>query len=249
MDRTVFPIILSFAMSSLAAANPATIESDQGSVTVHPIEHATFVLEADGKRIALDPVGGADRSDALEDVNLVLVTDIHGDHFDPATLEPFSADGTPIVVPDAVAAQMDAGLKESARILDNGETATVDGVSVEAVPMYNLTEGRDFHDKGRGNGYVLELQGLRIYVSGDTEDIPEMRNLDDIDVAFICMNLPYTMTVEQAADAVLEMKPDIVYPYHYRGKDMVSDVGRFAELVNAGDADIEVRQLDWYPGD
>ena len=97
--------------------------------------------------------------------------------------------------------------------------------------------------------YVLEVSGLRIYVSGDTEDIPEMRDLENIDVAFVCMNLPYTMDVETAAAAVLDMEPRIVYPYHYRGQDGLSDVDRFAELVRAGNADIEVRQLDWYPAD
>ncbi len=107
--------------------------------------------------------------------------------------------------------------------------------------MYNLTEDRlKFHSKGRGNGYVLTLGGKRIYISGDTEDVPEMRALKDIDVAFVCMNLPYTMSPEQAASAVKEFKPKAVYPYHYRG----SDVQKFKELVGPAS---EVRIREWYP--
>jgi len=108
--------------------------------------------------------------------------------------------------------------------------------------MYNLTEERlRFHDKGRGNGYLVTFGGTRVYISGDTEDIPEMRSLEDIDVAFVCFNLPYTMTEDQAASAVLEFAPTVVYPYHYRG----SDVAEFARLVGA-DSGIEVRLREWY---
>ena len=102
--------------------------------------------------------------------------------------------------------------------------------------------------KGRGNGYVLNIGGKNFYISGDTEDIPEMRSLKNIDVAFLCMNLPFTMSVEQAADAVLEFKPKIVYPYHYRGQDGFSDTQKFKTLVNSGDASIDVRLKDWYVG-
>lgn len=248
MRRFILPLTLLClaTATSIAGDDARIIASGQGDVTVHPIEHATLVLEAGGRRIAVDPVGGADRSEAFEGVDLALVTDIHGDHFDADTLRALAGQGASIVAPAAVVERMDAELRASAVVLANGETTTVDGVTIEAVPMYNLTQSRDFHSKGRGNGYVLGLHGLRIYLSGDTEDIPEMRNLHDIDVAFVCMNLPYTMDVEQAADAVVDMKPRIVYPYHYRGTGGLSDVGRFAELVQAGDPDIEVRQLDWY---
>ena len=112
--------------------------------------------------------------------------------------------------------------------------------------MYNLPETEDSrHPKSRGNGYVLNLGGKRLYISGDTEDIPEMRTLQDIDIAFVCMNLPYTMTVEQAASAVLEFKPNIVYPFHYRGKGGLADVEKFQQLVSE-DQEIEVRLRDWY---
>jgi L-ascorbate metabolism protein UlaG (beta-lactamase superfamily) len=114
--------------------------------------------------------------------------------------------------------------------------------------MYNLPESPTaMHTKGRGNGYVLGIGGKLIYLSGDTQGIPEMRSLKNIDIAFICMNLPYTMDIKEAADAVLEFKPKIVYPYHYRGKDGLSDINAFKALVEAGNKNIEVRLRTWYP--
>lgn len=131
--------------------------------------------------------------------------------------------------------------------MNNGDTQDLGPFSIEAIPMYNLREeALKFHEKGRGNGYVLNWNNQRIYISGDTEDIPEMRNLKDIDIAFVCMNLPYTMTVESAASAVLDFKPKKVYPYHYRGKDGMSDVDEFKSIVNKANPNIETVQLIWY---
>jgi len=121
------------------------------------------------------------------------------------------------------------------------------GMTIEAIPMYNLRdEALNFHPKGRGNGYVISLAGERIYISGDTEDIPEMRELTNIDKAFICMNLPYTMTVESAASAVLDFKPKIAIPYHYRGKDGLSDIENFKQIIESKNSDIKVEFLKWY---
>jgi len=132
-------------------------------------------------------------------------------------------------------------------VLDNGKTTTVNKHTIEAIPMYNLREeALKFHAKGRGNGYVITLGEERIYISGDTEDIPEMRALKNIDKAFVCMNLPYTMPIESAASAVLEFKPKQVYPYHFRGTEGFSDVTLFKTIVNNGNNDIEVIQLNWY---
>ena len=114
--------------------------------------------------------------------------------------------------------------------------------------MYNLREeALKFHEKGRGNGYILNIGGKRIYISGDTEDIPEMRSLNDIDIAFVCMNLPWTMSVENAASAVLDFKPEVVYPYHYRGTNGLSDIQNFKEIVEESSTEIDVRLLNWYP--
>ena len=147
---------------------------------------------------------------------------------------------------------MTSSLKQSTSVVSNFQSIDLQigdtKITIEAIPMYNLREeALKFHPKDRGNGYVLTLGDERIYISGDTEDIPEMRKLKDIDIAFVCMNLPYTMTVDNAASAVLDFKPKYVYPYHYRGTEGLSDVSKFKDIVNDGNPDIEVVQLDWYP--
>ena len=223
-----------------------TLKTDQGDLTVIPVQHATFVLKGAGRTIFVDPTGGPDAFKDQGKPDLILVTDIHGDHFDPKTLAAVRTPESVLIVPAAVAEKMGPE-KGSAKVLANGEKTAVGDIGVEAVPMYNLTaERKNFHTKGRGNGYVVTIGGKRVYISGDTEDIPEMRALKNIDAAFVCMNLPYTMDVDHAADAVLAFKPKVVYPYHYRGKEM-SDVEKFKSLV-AKDKGIEVRLLRWYKG-
>ena len=215
------------------------IATSQGDLVTHPVKHASFVMQWNGKTIYVDPVGGAEPYAGLPGPDLVLITDIHPDHLNADTLADMK--GTSVVAPQAVYDQAPDNIKHMiTTILKNGDQVTVDGIGIEAMPMYNITEGRlQYHEKGRGNGYLLTLGDERVYIAGDTEAIPEMLALKDIDVAFIPMNLPYTMTVEQAADAVRAFRPAIVYPYHYRG----SDVEAFKRLV--GDAS-EVRLLEWY---
>ena len=217
---------------------------------ISPIEHATAVLEWNNVTIYVDPVGGAEAFAGQKAPDLILVTDIHGDHLSIETLQALDTQKSKIIVPQAVADKIPEEFTPQIDVLNNGDTKKRYGIMVEAVPMYNLREeALKFHEKGRGNGYVLNLGDQRLYFSGDTEDIPEMRALKDIDKAFVCMNLPYTMTEESAAHAVLEFRPKQVYPYHYRGRPDVSNVKKFKELVNTGDPEIEVVQLDWYPND
>ena len=218
------------------------------SLEIIPIEHATMILAYKETVIYVDPVGGIGSFKDQEKPSYVLVTDIHGDHMDPATLNEMDLTNTTLIVPKAVKDKLPAELKtKETVVLNNGESKSFDDLKVEAIPMYNLRkEAFKFHEKERGNGYIIALGDERIYISGDTEDIPEMRNLKDIDVAFVCMNLPYTMTVESAASAVLEFKPKKVYPYHYRGTEGLSDVDKFKSIVTSENPDIEVVQLDWY---
>ncbi|MBU2946775.1 MBL fold metallo-hydrolase [Zobellia uliginosa] len=217
-------------------------------VKITPVEHATAVIEWNNITIYIDPVGGSEAFEGFKSPDLILITDIHGDHFNLETIEALGTDKAKIIVPQAVADKLPEMFTPQIDVLNNGEHKERYGITVEAVPMYNLREeALKFHEKGRGNGYILNINGQRIYFSGDTEDIPEMRALKNIDKAFICMNLPYTMTPESAAEGVLAFKPTQVYPYHYRGKPNVSDVSKFKELINAGDPEIEVIQLDWYP--
>jgi L-ascorbate metabolism protein UlaG (beta-lactamase superfamily) len=230
---------------------PDTIPLLDGSLIVQPIQHASVVLTAKGKTIYVDPVGGAAKYQGLATPDIILITDIHGDHFDPATLDGIKKDRTVLIVPQAVADKLPAVDKTpNMVILANGGNTDQGGINIAAIPMYNLpastTDPR--HPKGRGNGYVLSVGGKRIYLSGDTQGIPEMRALTGIDVAFVCMNLPYTMDINEAADAVLAFKPKIVYPYHYRGQNGMSDINAFKNLVQAGNKNIEVRLRNWYPG-
>ena len=223
------------------------VENDE-FLEVTPISHATMMLKWDETIIYVDPVGGSEAFEGMPAPDLILVTDVHGDHLSGETLLAVSSDKSKIIMPQACADKLPSEFDAQIDVLNNGDTKERFGLTVEAIPMYNLREeALKFHQKGRGNGYVIEKDGNRVYIAGDTEDIPEMRNLKDIDIAFVCMNLPYTMTVESAASAVLDFAPQTVYPYHYRGTEGLSDVGKFKSIVEQGNEDIQVIQLDWYP--
>lgn len=247
-----FNLLLVLGCKEIKAQKDQVISKEDviSTLKIIPIEHATTVLEWEGITIYIDPVGGKKVFDSQKQPDLILITDIHGDHFSLETLQELNTSKAKIMVPQAVADKIPEEFTPQIDVLNNGDSKERYGINVEAIPMYNLrTEALKFHTKGRGNGYVLNIGGQRIYFSGDTEDIPEMRTLQNIDKAFICMNLPYTMTEASAADAVLEFKPKEVYPYHYRGRPNVSDVIKFKEIITKGDSTIKVVQLDWYPND
>jgi L-ascorbate metabolism protein UlaG (beta-lactamase superfamily) len=205
-------------------------------------------MNYNGKSFYVDPTGGPSAFAGMAPPDVIIITDIHGDHCDPKTIDSIRTANTIIVAPKAVIERMTGVNPSKLVVVNNGEKTDQAGAVIYAIPMYNLPEAADSrHTKGRGNGYVITFGGKNIYISGDTEDIPEMRKLMDIDVAFVCMNLPYTMDINQAASAVLEFKPKIVIPYHYRGQGGFSDVNAFKKLVNDGNKDIEVRLLKWYP--
>jgi L-ascorbate metabolism protein UlaG (beta-lactamase superfamily) len=236
------PVLL-LQLSLMPGWAKETFETDQGELSIHPIEHASLVMVWNDLTIYVDPVGGEDAYVSYDNPDLVLLTDIHGDHLNVETLQAVITEETQLIAPSAVADQLEGQLKKQTQVMKNGDTQEFMEIKIEAIPMYNLTPDRlKFHEKGRGNGYLLTLGGKRIYLSGDTEDIPEMRALKDIDIAFVCMNLPYTMTVEQAADAVKEFKPKVCYPYHFRD----SNVKMFEQLVEE-DTEVDVRLLAWYP--
>lgn len=247
LEQVTFGLIIAATLPQMAVAAGALEEKlpgPEGRVILHPIRHATMVLRHGGHVVYVDPVGGAGAFEGLPRPTLVLITHIHGDHLSVDTLRGVVTRQTRLVAPSSVIAQLPPDLAARTTRMDANQEAEVAGLKIRTIPAYNLTPERlRYHPKGRDVGYILRLGGLNIYISGDTEDIPEMRALKDIDVAFVCMNLPYTMTVEQAASAVRAFKPKRVYPYHYRG----SDLERFRQLVGA-DAGVEVRLLDWYAG-
>ncbi|WBA44234.1 MBL fold metallo-hydrolase (plasmid) [Hymenobacter canadensis] len=236
------------APAAAPRATPDQIATKKGPLTVQPITHASLVLTWNGKTIYVDPSGGAEAYAGLAAPDVVLITDIHGDHMDAKTLAALPIGKALLLAPKAVAEQLPAEYRAQVRILSNGQRLDTLGMTVSAIPMYNLPETADSrHPKGRGNGYLLSLGGKTVYLSGDTEDVAEMRALKNIDVAFVCMNLPYTMDVNQAAQGVLAFKPGIVYPYHYRGQNGLSDVATFQKQVQAKNKKIDVRLRNWYP--
>lgn len=216
-----------------------TIRTGMGDLKVTPVYHGTVMLEHGGQVIVVDPWSKGP-IDKLPKADLVLVTDIHQDHLDKAAIAKVKKDTTVILGPEAVAKEL-----PGTKVLKNGEKTTVGAIGIEAVPMYNKVRGPEagkvYHEKGRGNGYVLSLGDKRVYLSGDTECTDEMKALQSIDVAFVCMNLPYTMPPSEAAACIQAFKPKIVYPYHYRDSNL-------AELTKAleGEKSVEVRLRAWY---
>jgi L-ascorbate metabolism protein UlaG (beta-lactamase superfamily) len=230
---------LFLAAHAQGAAEVQTFKTSKGEVKITPIYHAALLIQAGGKNIYVDPAKPAVVT-GMPPADLILITDIHADHMDQNLVTQLSKDGTEIFAPPAVVKTITA-----AKPISNGESKDWNGWKIEAIPMYNIkrgpAEGKLYHDKGRGNGYVLTYGGKRFYLSGDTEAIPEMAALKNIDVAFVCMNLPYTMPPEEAVDAVKAFHPKVVIPYHYG----MSDLSVFKKgLEGSG---IEVRILDWYP--
>ncbi|MCK0131502.1 MBL fold metallo-hydrolase [Flavobacteriaceae bacterium F08102] len=246
----IYPFIIVLCLGLNLQAQRAKsdiIKTADGDLKISPIYHASLVLQWNGNTLYIDPYGGAERFTGFAKPDLILITDIHGDHTDLETLRKLATEHTVFVVPPAVADMLKGDFKKL-EILKNGEMTVQNDIFINAIPMYNLPKDANaMHPPGRGNGYFLNMGGKGIYISGDTEDIPEMRKLPNIDIAFVCMNLPYTMDINQAADAVLEFKPNIVYPYHYRGKPDMSDIKAFKQLVNAKNKNLEVRLRDWYP--
>jgi len=213
-------------------------QTKAGPLRVRPIYHASLMIEAGGQVVHVDPWSKGNYT-GLPQADLILITHAHGDHLDGQMIAQLRKASTVILVPEGA-----SGRVEGARVIRNGEVTKVGPFEIEAVPMYNLQRerepGKPYHPRGEGNGYVLSYGGLRIYIAGDTEATPEMRQLRNIDVAFVPMNLPFTMTPEEAADGVKAFRPKVVYPYHYRG----SDVNAFEKALEG--TGIEVRLRNWY---
>lgn len=231
---------LAATIRSPLAAAPDRLATAAGDVGIYPIRHASLALSFGGEMLYIDPAGGPALYEGLPPPTAILITHGHGDHFDVATLGAIAGESAPILTSEEVLARLPAPLRPRATALPNGATGEIAGLPVDVVAAYNTTENRQrYHPQGVGNGYVIGFGDKRIYVAGDTEDTPEMRALTGIDVAFLPMNLPYTMSLEQVASAIAAFRPAIVYPYHYQG----GDPARLAEQV--GDT-AEIRLAAWY---
>jgi len=214
------------------------IPTSEGDLKMTFIGHGTLMFEFDGKIIHIDPVGRYADYSQMPKADLVLITHHHGDHLDPEVLNMICGKETKVVLAEKCLEQFDRGI-----VMHNGDEKEVKGIKIKAIPAYNIKHMRSkntpYHVKGEGNGYILELGDKRVYIAGDTENIPEMKSLNDIDIAFLPMNLPYTMTPEMVADAAKSFMPQILYPYHYGD----TDPQKLVELLKEVD-EIEVRIRD-----
>ncbi len=211
------------------------IQTSNGALKITFIGHGTLMFDFDGKTIHIDPVSREADYTNMPKADLILITHEHGDHLDTRVIKTLQKEGTKLVLTRACADRVAGGI-----VMQNGDVKTIQGLRIEAVPAYNIVHMRSgrtpFHPKGQGNGYVITLGDKRVYVAGDTENTPEMKRLKNIDIAFLPMNLPYTMTPEMVADAAKAFKPKILYPYHY-GQ---TDPQRLVNLLKHS-KDIEVR--------
>jgi L-ascorbate metabolism protein UlaG (beta-lactamase superfamily) len=222
-----------------------TEKTSAGDLKITPVNHAGAMLTVGNGNIYVDPVGNYSQ---LPKADAILITDIHGDHLNADTITALKKAGTVIIAPAEVAKTV-----TEAKVLANGASQTINiggkEIKVEGVASYNLVRGPSagqfFHTKGRGDGFVLTVGDKRIYFAGDTECTPEMKALKNIDVAFLPMNLPYTMTPQEAADCVKAFRPKVVYPYHYRDNDPATEPQMFADALKS-EQGIEVRMRNWY---
>ena len=215
------------------------IRTSAGELKITFIGHGTLMFTYGGKTIHVDPVSKEADYTKLPKADLILLTHHHGDHLDLKALEALRTEKTEFVMTEICARQVKGG-----RVMKNGDAKVIGGLKIEAVPAYNLvhmrSEGKPFHPKGEGNGYVITFGDKRVYVAGDTENTPEMKKLEQIDAAFLPMNLPYTMTPEMVADAAKAFRPKILYPYHY-GE---TDASKLVELLkDANDIEVRIRKM------
>lgn len=222
--------VIGLAAAVQAANQTDTLPASGGDIQITPIMHSSVQLEYGGKVIQIDPVATYDdveipllgKFDALKKADLILITDIHPENLDIAEIAKLRKAGATVVMPAAAEMQAGAKIPAPTAVMANGETKTVTDVRIEAEPMYNIQHGPKpgelYHPKGRGNGYIITLGGKRLYFMGDTECTPEAKTVKNIDVVFIPMNMPQTMTPGDAAECIKAIQPKIVYPYHYEGQ-------------------------------
>lgn len=231
---------LLLVLGGCEANGQATFQEDviptaTGDLTITFIGHGTLMFRFDGKVIHVDPVGREADYGTMPDADLVLVTHEHGDHLDPDAIAAIRTEETVVIYSRSCEGNVDGAV-----VMENGDTRTEYGIGIEAIPAYNLvhmrSSGQPYHPKGNGNGYVITFGDTRVFVAGDTENTPEMKALEDIDVAFLPMNVPYTMTPEMVAEAARAFRPRILYPYHFGSTDP-NELVRLLE----GEEGIEVR--------
>lgn len=244
MGKYFWLIGLFIGLLAIKAAAQEALDADifktsAGDLKITFIGHGTLMFTFGGKTIHVDPVSKETDYTRLPKADLILLTHHHGDHLDLKALEILRTEKTELVLTETCARQVKGGV-----VLKNGDVKNIGGLTIEAVPAYNLvhmrSQGNPFHPKGEGNGYVITFGDKRVYVAGDTENTPEMKKLEKIDVAFLPMNLPFTMTPEMVADAAKAFRPKILYPYHFGETDTSKLVGL---LKDTPEIEIRIRKM------
>ncbi len=240
-EKGLFFSVLIFLLPVIVMAQSMerdVFETSEGDLEIYFVGHASLIFKYRGKTIHIDPTNMVGDYSKLPKADLVFITHEHGDHFDPKALEQISTAETTIVTTPTVAQQC-----ENSIVMQNGDRNTIEGLPVEAVPAYNIvherSKGVPFHPKGIGNGYVISFGDMRVYIAGDTENIPEMKVLKNIDIAFLPMNIPYTMTPEMVADATRSFNPKILYPYHFSE----TDTSKIVDLLNNEKVEVRIRNM------
>ncbi len=232
-------VFLSAVISFAAEYEQDIFPTSQGDLKITFIGHGTLMLEWAGKVIHLDPVSSLADYNSMPKADLILVTHEHGDHFDTKALELLRKADTQVIITEKGAEKLKSGI-----VMKNGQTLTKQGVKIEAIPAYNIVHMRSqnnpYHPRGDGNGYILNLGDKRVYIAGDTENTPEMKALHNIDISFLPMNLPYTMTPEMVADAARAFKPKVLYPYHFGSTDTAQLVSL---LKDQPEIEVRIRKM------
>lgn len=236
-----FIFLTSIFAQFIFAGQSDTLKTSNGNLVIHLVGHGTLYFEYDNKIIHIDPYSKLADYSTMPKADLILITHTHPDHLDSIAIQKIVKDNTVLVYTEAGKKAYYYG--GTAMVMNNGDKLEILNISIEAVPAYGIVskrpDGNLFHPKGEGNGYIFTIGQKRIYVAGDTENIPEMKNLTNIDIAFLPMNQPYTMTPLQMADAALMFKPKILYPYHFGN----TDVSQLTELLKSHN-EIEIRLRD-----
>jgi L-ascorbate metabolism protein UlaG (beta-lactamase superfamily) len=234
-----FILVFAFAAVAQEKFEKDIIKTNAGNLEITFVGHGTLIFTFAGKLIHVDPWSRLADYSKMPKADIILLTHEHRDHLDPQALGILRTEKTVLVLTESCASRIKGGI-----VINNGDVKRIEGLIIEAVPAYNIvhmrSEGLPFHPKGVGNGYVITFGDKRVHVAGDTENIPEMKKLGDIDIAFLPMNLPYTMTPEMVADAAKALNPGILYPYHYGG----TDTSQIAELLkDMQEIEVRIRKM------
>jgi len=234
-----FILVFGFAAVAQGKLERDIIKTNAGNLEITFVGHGTLIFTFGGKLIHVDPWSRLADYSKMPKADIILLTHEHRDHLDPQALEILRTEKTVLVLTETCASRLKGGI-----VMNNGDVKTIEELMIEAVPAYNIvhmpSQGLPFHPKGVGNGYVITFGDKRVYVAGDTENTPEMKKLGNIDIAFLPMNLPYTMTPEMVADAAKALKPTILYPYHYGG----TDTSQIVELLkHMQEIEVRIRKM------